>query len=1087
MIKKILIANRGEIAVRIAQAAAAMGITSCALYTQDDEGSRHWQSADEAILLEGKGASAFLDSDDIIKIAKAQNCDAIHPGYGLLSENADFARACEQAGLIFIGPKADTLIQLGDKIAARQLAKQQNIPIIEGETDPRKAAAFFASLKGDAMLVKAAAGGGGRGMRIIEQADDIASHIRDAQSEAEKSFGDGTLYMERFLPEARHIEVQIIGDGKNVTHAWERDCSLQRRHQKIIELAPAPHLSEALRKKLLADSVKLAKAARYHGVGTMEFLLTPEGAYYFIECNPRLQVEHCITEQITGLDLVQTQILLAAGETLATLDLQSPPPCQGQSIQLRLCAETMRADGMVLPAAGVIEQFNPPMGRDIRLESHIQSGMRTNPFFDSLLAKIIISQTENNLPRLLAQTRRAAQNCRLDGVKHNLSFLYALLAHQKVESWQVSTRFIEAHLPELLAGHDALQPNQKDNAKPATTTKEIHIPANSEAVNAPLQALLLEIHIGVNDNVKAGDELVIFEAMKMHHVVTAPFDGIIRGLPAKIGEVVDADAPILFIERTGESQDHHNSAKQVDLDHIRSDLAEFQSRVDLTLDAARPDKMQKRHDMGYRSARENIADLCDENSFMEYGQFIVAAQRTRRDIEDLKANTPADGMVAGFGSVNGDAFAEDVARIAVLAYDYTVLAGTQGAFNHKKTDRILELASEWKIPSVFFTEGGGGRPGDTDMNKITGAGLEVMTFATYAAASATAPRIAINNGYCFAGNAVLFGSADVTIATRASSIGMGGPAMIEGGGLGVFHPDDIGPMDVQSQNGVVDLLVENEAEAVFETKKLLAFFQGAVATWDCADQRKLRHMIPEDRKRVYDIREAIALIADTGSVQELRRDYGVGMLTGFLRIEGKPFGYIANNPFHLGGAIDAAAAEKAARFMQLCDAFDLPLISFCDTPGFMVGPEHEKEATVRRASSMMVVGASLDIPVFMICLRKGYGLGAQAMAMGSFNVPNFTIAWPTGEFGPMGLEGAVQLGYAKELAAQESPEARDALYDKLVASMYEKGKALSVAMFQEIDAVIDPKETRSWLLKGLATMPVGRKQKAKKRPFIDVW
>ena len=497
--------------------------------------------------------------------------------------------------------------------------------------------------------------------------------------------------------------------------------------------------------------------------------------------------------------------------------------------------------------------------------------------------------------------------------------------------------------------------------------------------------------------------------------------------------------------------------------------------------------MAKRHARGHRSARENVADLCDSDSFIEYGQLVVAAQRLRRSLDDLMDNTPADGLVAGFGTINADDFGEEVGRAAILAYDYTVLAGTQGGFNHKKTDRVLELARDWRVPVVFFTEGGGGRPGDTDFAKVQAATLDVMTFATFASASGVAPRIAINNGRCFAGNAVLFGCADVTIATKDSSIGMGGPAMIEGGGLGVHAPDEVGPMDVQTANGVVDILAEDEADAVRAAKKLLGFFQGTARDWACADQTLLRAVVPEDRKRVYDMRDAIALLADTDSFLELRAGYGVGMLTGFLRIEGRPFGLIANNPHHLGGAIDAEAAEKAARFLQLCDAFDVPVLSLCDTPGFMVGPEYEKQATVRRASSLMVVGASLSVPVFMVCLRKGYGLGAQAMAMGSFHVPNLTVAWPTGEFGPMGLEGAVRLGYRKELEAAGSEAEKQALFDKLVAAFYENGKAISVASFHEIDAVIDPAETRRWLLRALKSMPTGAPDKKPKRPFIDSW
>jgi len=606
-------------------------------------------------------------------------------------------------------------------------------------------------------------------------------------------------------------------------------------------------------------------------------------------------------------------------------------------------------------------------------------------------------------------------------------------------------------------------------------------------INAPMQAVIHQLNVAVGDRVEAGQEVAVLEAMKMQHGITAPQDGTVKSLHVDLGEVVEENAPILTLAGDGSVKQVAQKQDAQDLDYIRPDLAELNARLARTQDAARPEKMARRHEKGHRSARENVDDICDAESFVEYGQMVVAAQRLRRDMDDLIDNTPADGLVGGFGSVNGDLFDEDKARAAVLAYDYTVLAGTQGGFNHKKTDRILELAQDWQAPIIFFTEGGGGRPGDTDFAKVQGATLDVMTFATFAKASGVAPRIAINNGYCFAGNAVLFGCADVTIATKDSYIGMGGPAMIEGGGLGRVAATDVGPMDVQTANGVVDILAEDEADAVRLAKKLLGYFQGSIVARDCPDQRKLRHIIPEDRKRAYDMREAIELMADSDSFLELRQAYGLGMITGFVRIEGRPFGLIANNPNHLGGAIDAEAAEKAARFLQLCDGFDVPVLSLCDTPGFMVGPDNEKHATVRRASSLMVVGASLSVPVFMVCMRKGYGLGAQAMAMGSFHVPQMTIAWPTGEFGPMGLEGAVRLGYSKELAAAASPEEEQALFNKLVDAMYENGKALNVAMYHEIDAVIDPKETRDWIIRGLKSMPVGKKGGRGKRPFIDTW
>jgi acetyl-CoA carboxylase carboxyltransferase component len=437
--------------------------------------------------------------------------------------------------------------------------------------------------------------------------------------------------------------------------------------------------------------------------------------------------------------------------------------------------------------------------------------------------------------------------------------------------------------------------------------------------------------------------------------------------------------------------------------------------------------------------------------------------------------------------VNGHLFDEDRARCVGLAYDFTVLAGTQGHFNHKKTDRILEFAEHWKAPIVWYTEGGGGRPGDVDGGQLAASSLDTTSFTTFARLSGLAPRIAINSGRCFAGNAVFFGCADITIATRYSNIGLGGPAMIEGGGLGVFTPDEIGPSHVQYANGALDLLVEDEAAATAAAKQILGVFQGTTPDWSCADQRRLRHLIPENRVRAYDVREVILTLADEGTWLELRGGYGKGMITGFLRIEGRPLGLIANDPRHLGGAIDSEGAEKGGRFLQLCDAFDVPVLSLCDTPGFMVGPQSETTAAVRRGSRLFVTATSLTVPLFTVVLRKGYGLGAQAMAGGDFSAPAMTVAWPTAEFGPMGLEGAVRLGYRKELEAEPDAAARQALFEKLVGRMYEVGKALSVASVVEIDAVIDPAETRAWLVRALKACPVPPRPKGKKRPFVDVW
>jgi acetyl-CoA carboxylase carboxyltransferase component len=550
------------------------------------------------------------------------------------------------------------------------------------------------------------------------------------------------------------------------------------------------------------------------------------------------------------------------------------------------------------------------------------------------------------------------------------------------------------------------------------------------------------------------------------------------------GQLVVAGAEVAVFEalEPPEAVDDDRSLDGAsDLD--RSDLAELRRRRLLLLDSTRSRATGRRHSSGKRTARENIAALCDEGSFREYGGMAVAAQASRRTSEELERDTPADGLIAGLGRVNGDLFG-DAGRCAVLSYDYTVLAGTQGQRNHQKKDRLFELVERLRLPVVLFAEGGGGRPGDTDFPVISG--LDTRAFALYARLSGLVPLVGIVEGRCFAGNAALLGCSDVIIATRDSNIGMGGPAMIEGGGLGIFAPEDIGPVGVQEPNGVIDIVVEDDVEAVAVAKRYLSYFQGSLPTWTMPDQQRLRELVPENRSTVYEVRDVVATLADDGSVLELRKGFGLGMVTALARVEGRPIGVMANNNRHLGGAIDAPAADKAARFMQLCDAFGLPVLSLCDTPGFMVGPEAEKTAQVRHFSRMFVVGANLSVPLMTIVLRKGYGLGAQSMAGGSFREPLFTVSWPSGEFGGMGLEGAVRLSMRRELAAVDDPGERDALFNRLVARAYERGKALSMATNLEVDDVIDPVESRPRVAAMLASLPATRPD-TRRRSYVDTW
>ncbi|MBK9342069.1 MAG: carbamoyl-phosphate synthase large subunit [Dehalococcoidia bacterium] len=1119
---KLLVANRGEIAVRVIRTAREMGIPTVAVYSADDALAPHVRLADEAVALPGEGAPPYLDIAGMVAVARQTGCDALHPGYGFLSENAAFAEACHEAGIVFVGPPVESLRMMGDKVRARAAAASAGLPILRGEpvAGIEEAAAFMAGLApGATMLLKAVAGGGGRGLRVIQAPAEIEKAFPRAESEAKASFGDGRLYAEQFIARARHIEVQVLGDAHGaVIHFGERDCSLQRRHQKILEIAPAPAFPPGLRDRITAAAVTLAKSVGYQNAGTVEFLVDASGPlhdgtpFFFIEANARLQVEHTVTEEVMGIDLVRAQIEIASGRPLAEMGFAQGAAPRGFAIQARVNMETMQPDGSVRPAGGMLAVFDPPGGPGVRLDTFGYAGFQPSNRFDSLLAKVIGYAPSNDITVAAKRTARALSEFRIEGTKTNAAFLRSLLEHPDFLAGDIYTRYIDDHAAEVLAGiaeqaastpptHDAksgLAGARIDTKDPlavlsygqsegrgvtrAAATEET--PADGSLVVAsPLQGTIVSIAVAVGDTVRAGQTVLIMESMKMEHEIKAEASGIVRRVTVAKGDTIVDGVTLLVLEETQVEGGDIVQEEVVDLDYIRPDLALVLDRRAMTRDEKRPEAVARRRKTGQQTTRENLEQLVDPGTFVEYGPLVLAAQRARRSEEELIVKSPADGMVTGVGSVNGDLFGDPAARCAIMAYDYTVFAGTQGAQNHRKTDRLIDVAEHGRMPMILFAEGGGGRPGDTDRVGESGQ----RTFSRFAQLSALVPMVGITSGRCFAGNASLLGCCDVIIATEGSNIGMGGPAMIEGGGLGIYAPEDIGPMDVQVPSGVVDILVRDEQEAVTAAKKYLSYFQGRISTWVEPDQRLMRRIIPENRLRVYDIRKVIDTLSDEGWVMELRPKFGLGCITSLIRVEGRTVGIIANNPAHLGGAIDSDAADKASRFMQVCDAFDIPLLYLCDTPGIMVGPEIEKTALVRHSSRMFLIGANLSVPFFTVILRKAYGLGAIAMAGGSYKVPAFAVSWPTGEFGGMGLEGSVKLGFREVLAAIEDPEERRQKYESMVARAYENGKALNNASGFGIDDAIDPAETRFWLANLLASIRPPAPREGKKRSAIDAW
>ncbi len=749
-----------------------------------------------------------------------------------------------------------------------------------------------------------------------------------------------------------------------------------------------------------------------------------------------------------------------------------------------------------------------------------------------MLAKVIVHSPSPKFESAVRRSLRALSEFRIEGISANIPFLTNVLNHPDFINWSVHTRWVDENVATLAKVDSSAAPKRwvesaealitngsAQQASPLTGTAPVMVdtsdplalfdydrqvkgaqgseevaennsanligPDGSVGVAAPIQGTIIQISVSEGDEIRVGQEILIMEAMKMEHVIKADTPGIIKKINVAPDDIIVEGHPLIFVEKADVGDAILEAEDAIDLDYIRPDLEEAYARHAYTLDENRPEAVAKRYGRGFRMARENIAQLVDEGTFKEYGPLVVARQHQRFTDEELRKNTPADGLVAGIGSVNGKYFTPDRARTMVISYDYTVLAGTQGGRNHYKQDRMFELAERFKIPLVFFTEGGGGRPGDDRTGP--GVAFDTHTFTQFSQLSGWIPLVGVTNGRCFAGNTALLACCDVIIATEGSTIAMGGPAMVESGGLGVYTPEELGPMSFQVPNGVVDILVKDEEEAVEAAKKYLSYFQGPIDEWEANDQRKLRHIVPENRMRLYDMREVIDTIADKDSVLEIRKGFGVGVITAFMRVEGKPMGVIANNPHHIAGAIDSDGADKGARFVQLCDAFDIPIFSLMDCPGMMVGPDVESTALVRHCVRMFNAGANLTTPMFLTVVRKAYGLGVQAMCGASSFMGFFSVAWPTAEFAGMAIEGAVKLGYRKELEAIEDPAERLSEYQRRVDAAYENAKAVNASAGYGIDDVIDPADTRSWLVMGLNSVPPTPERTTKKYPYIDPW
>lgn len=1068
----LLVANRGEIAIRILRTARDLGIRTVAVFPRDDAGALHARLADVAVELSGLGPRAYLDGAQLVEAAAAAGADLVHPGYGFLAESPEFARACGAAGLTFLGPSPEALSAAGSKTETHELAASLAIPVPDSTGVLSEAGPAIALLAAHpaGIVLKAVAGGGGRGIAVVHEAAQIPGALARCRAEAQHGFGDDRVFAQQLFPLARHIEVQGIGGPDGVRILGDRDCSLQRRRQKVVEIAPAPGLTPGLRRDLHAAAQRLLESLAYTSLATVEFLVR-EGEWVLLEINPRIQVEHTVTEAVTGLDLVACQVGLGLGHSLAELgvvdDALSDAHAHRESaIQLRISAETIAEDGTLSPASGTIDTLDFPTGHGVRVDTWVHSGSHIGVRYDTLLAKLIV--TGRDLRACASRAERALDEFRCSGVATNAGFLAAVLSRAPLGA--AHTGWIDEQLRALLTDASDVSretfreqepsPGSSSGARSSTESRErppegsFALASGEVTVNAPLSGTVVSLE-------QAPGELGLIEAMKMHHPIPAPAHTEARPL-VTVGTTVARGEPVFAIRPLEHAEETETRAPTAD---VHPGVDEVIKRHEHTRDEARVASVAKIHARNRRTARENLADLLVPGSFVEYGPLAIAAQTARRSVADLVANTSGDGIIGGVGSVRTPAGPR---RAVVMSYDYMVLAGTQGARNHAKTDRLLSVARSKRLPVVLFAEGGGGRPGDTDVPP--GAHLNVLTFASLAALKGVVPIVSIVSGRCFAGNAALAGIGDVIIATAEANLGMGGPAMIEGGGLGRWSPEEIGPASLHATTGAVDAVVADDAAAVAAAQQFLGLVSREAGSAEpvipatAPPQALARAAVPGNRLRAYDMRALIETVVDVGSFFELRREFAPGAVTGFARVAGRAVGVIANDNHHLGGAIDVDAARSFIELLEVADAHGLPVVSFVDTPGFIVGPEAEQEPGVKVFGRLFTAGAKLSVPIGAVIVRKAYGLGAMAMAAGSLISSQFTVAWPSGELGPMGLEGAVRLGFAKELAAIKDEALRAARYDELVAAAYEQGRAMTAADLFDVDDVIDPADTRSWIM-----------------------
>jgi acetyl/propionyl-CoA carboxylase alpha subunit/acetyl-CoA carboxylase carboxyltransferase component len=1105
MFKRVLIANRGEIAIRIARAASSLGVDSVAVFTPADSLSLHTRLAGAAREIGAPGADpvrGYLDIDAIIAATKASGSDCVHPGYGFLSENASFAQRCQAEGLRFIGPSPATLALFGDKVEARAFAQTQGIPVVPGAP---AALASGAEAKASArsigypVMLKASAGGGGRGMRAVTRAEEMDEAFARCQGEAEAAFGDRAVFLEKIVPRPRHIEVQVLGDGQgNVVHLFERDCSVQLRHQKVVEIAPAPNLDDGLRRRILADAVKLASAARYENAGTVEFLVNPEtGEHFFIECNPRIQVEHTITEQVMGFDLVEAQFRIAAGASLASLglaDQKSVGTPRGFAVQARV----------VVQGTGTLSAYREPSGPGVRVDACGYLGLAPPPQFDPLLAKLICqSGSSGSFASAVDRLGRALDEFQIVGVPTNGEQLRAILAHPEFRSGNARTTLLSEAMAAPKAKSGALQFLDQQAAAlgrgrggaSAPPARPLPVPPGHAAIESPHAGSVVEVKVREGARVKAGDLLFVVSAMKMETSVAAPCAGVITTLATlAVGDTVDGGQILAVIRPAAGAA---KAAAPLAADESWTPMLDKVSALEaiahkrLAPGSNDPGVVRQRNRRKL-TCRERIDGLLDPGSFREIGS--LAGFATFDEAGDVAEFTPAS-HVGGQGRIEGRA-------CIVCADDFTSRGGHADGAIGQKSRYLDRLSIELRTPSIRLLDGSSGGGSVATMVPKQDGAADASVKESTGAIKAGRPRVVGGGGSFLPGHLgstyyteqlatvpvvnMLLGSVVGIGAAKAvlghfsvmvrdiSQLFVAGPPVVSHAMGYEVTKEDLGGWHIHCRNGSVDNLAESEEEAMAMTRRFLSYLPSSAyeappvaKAADPADRREedLLTLVPRKRTATFDVRRAIRLMADKDSFFEIGPLWGTDQVTGFVRMAGHPMGVIASDSRHVnGGALTADGCDKLRRHHDLCDLFHLPILNLVDNPGFAVGIEHEIAGTIRKGGEWMVAFAQVAVPIFTVLMRRSFGVAGNNYATPR-SAASVRVAWPAADVGGIPPEGGIEAAYKRQLAEAADPAALRAEINARIESV--RGPIGPLNRF-EIEEMIDPRDTRRLVCEWIA-------------------